>query len=178
VSFRAIAERARAHIAANAKPKISNCGCAHAAPAAATKKRVPRGFRYRRLGAIGHHAIWLVSGRTVRDELDVDFTTGGNPARYPTYVPKGEIWIEATMSPADVAATIVHELVELEAMTTGGLTYGRAHPLANVWERMARAKMRKGGATAPRTRAEAVEWAQVFLALTKRKTGTRARAPG
>jgi mannose-6-phosphate isomerase-like protein (cupin superfamily) len=128
-------------------------------------KRIAR-VKDRLVGNIAGHAIWLVSGRTVRDTLDVDFTTGGNPGRY-VYVPDGEIWIEASMSPADVAATIVHELVELAKMLGDHESYDAAHDDANVVEKEARARLRgrskEHRRTAPKTREQAVAWARRFL---------------
>ena len=115
-------------------------------------------LRDRVIGELEGHAVWLVAGRVVRDCVDVDFTTGGNPERY-RYVPRGEIWIEATMSPADVAATIVHECVEIVAMRAGN-RYGPAHEVANVAERAARRELL---GDAPRSRDDAVRWAHTFL---------------
>jgi hypothetical protein len=104
--------------------------------------------------------VWLVHGRLVRDRIDVDFTMGGNPARYPRYVPSGELWIDAVLSPRDVAATVVHEVVETIAMQRGGLRYGRAHDLANVEERDVREELE---ATHVPSRAAAFAWARRYL---------------
>jgi len=113
----------------------------------------------RHLGRLGDFDVWLVHGRLVRDEIEVDFTMGGNPLRYPTFVPPWEIWIDAALGSKDVAATIVHELVETYAMRKG-MRYGSAHDVANVAEKDARLLLRRekvGG------RAGAVRWAHRFL---------------
>lgn len=114
------------------------------------------GIRDRQIGEVKGLTVWLVSGRVIRDHVDVDFTTGGNHGRY-GYVPEGELWIEATLSPADVAATTVHEASELVLMRLG---YEKAHAEANGWEKKARRKL-LGARLA--TREAAVEWAADFL---------------
>jgi hypothetical protein len=76
----------------------------------------------------GMHA-WLVDGVRIRNELDIDFIGGGNPARY-AYIPLGEIWIDQCTAPADRGAYLVHEVVECLAMQAG-TEYEVAHARAN-----------------------------------------------
>ena len=113
--------------------------------------------------------VWLVHGRLVRDRIDVDFTMGGNPARYPRYVPSGELWIDAVLSPRDVAATVVHEVVETLAMQRGGLSYGRAHGLATAEE--ARACAARGRARPPSRRTRDGRRAKGLTAHTAARRG-------
>jgi hypothetical protein len=88
------------------------------------------------LGKLFGQLVYAIDGEHIRGTVDVDFVEGGNHARY-AYVPAGEIWVEKTMSPLDVAATVLHELTELTLMARG-MDYEEAHDHANVPERMFR----------------------------------------
>lgn len=89
------------------------------------------------LGRVDGVQIYLVSGERVRDEIDVDFTEGGNDAVY-TYVPAGEVWIDDAAHALDRTATALHELVERDLMLRRGLSYDEAHDAANERERALR----------------------------------------
>ena len=79
--------------------------------------------------------IWLVNGKWVRDNIDVDFTEGGHALRY-DYIPYGEIWIDnANIDEADYI--IEHEIYERGRMAAD-VKYSQAHDEANVVERRAR----------------------------------------
>jgi len=97
-------------------------------------------IRRTRYGVIHGMSVWSVDGAAVRSELDLDFTIGGNPARY-LYVPNGEIWVESWLSPVDAAATMVHEWTETRAMHLGE-TYSKAHDRADRAESAFRAELR------------------------------------
>lgn len=86
------------------------------------------------LGRVADASIYLVDGETVRDEIDVDFTNGGNEARY-HYVPRSEIWIDDAQHALDRTATALHELVERDLMLRHGMSYDAAHDAANGHER-------------------------------------------
>jgi hypothetical protein len=92
-----------------------------------------------KLGKLDGFQIWGVDGELVRDTIDIDFTIGGNGARY-GYIPEDEIWVESELETPDAAATSLHELTELRAMRDRGLTYEQAHAQANIAE----SKMRAG----------------------------------
>lgn len=98
-----------------------------------------RELRTAPLGEIDGQKIYAVDAETIRNGPDIDFTTGGNPSRY-RYVPPGEVWIENTLSPTDMAPTIVHELVEAKLMR-GGMSYDDAHDRANAYEKTLRAQI-------------------------------------
>ena len=91
--------------------------------------------RLRRLGYVTGLPVYLVSGEQVRNEIDLDFTQGGNEAAYPNYVPAGEIWIDDAMHVIDRIATIFHEIVERNLMLYGGVDYDDAHDTALERER-------------------------------------------
>ena len=84
-------------------------------------------------GSILGMTIWAVDGEIVRNEIDIDFTTGGNPARY-RYIPNNEIWIESTLKPKDFASVVMHESFEYIMMKYYGLSYDDAHDKANGFE--------------------------------------------
>lgn len=86
--------------------------------------------RIRRLGHVTGLPVYLVSGERVRNDIDIDFTQGGNEAAYPGYVPAREIWIDDAMHVLDRIATIFHEIVERNLVLYGGLNYDKAHDIA------------------------------------------------
>jgi hypothetical protein len=90
----------------------------------------PQSPRIRKLGFVTGLPVYLVSGETVRNEIDIDFTQGGNEAAYPGYVPANEIWIDDAMHALDRIATIFHEIVERNLVLYGGMNYDRAHEIA------------------------------------------------
>lgn len=94
----------------------------------------------RPLARIAGYKVYAVDGAAVRNLVHVDFTTGGNPGRY-TYVPEGEVWVERVLEPADMAASLLHELVEAVLMQEGGLDYDEAHEEASAVESALRARM-------------------------------------
>jgi hypothetical protein len=97
-----------------------------------------------RLGRAGGIDVYLVHGRAVRDRAYVHFTMGGHPRRY-RFIPPGEVWIDDAVAPAERAAIVHHELVELELMEGEGLGYHDAHERASASERSFR---RRGGRAA------------------------------
>lgn len=86
--------------------------------------------RIRLLGHVTGLPVYLVSGEQVRNQIDIDFTQGGNEAAYPGYVPAGEIWIDDAMHALDRIATIFHEIVERNLVLYGGVDYDEAHEIA------------------------------------------------
>lgn len=86
------------------------------------------------LFTLKNYKIYLVDAEEIRDQIDIDFTQGGNPSRY-TYVPNDEIWIEETLSAHDIAATILHEIIECFLMKKDKLSYDNAHDKAAKIER-------------------------------------------
>ena len=91
--------------------------------------------RTRYLGKIAGLSVYLVSGVSVRNNTDIDFTCGGNEAVYPSYVPPGEIWLDDAAGPLDRTATALHEIVERDQMMRFGKSYDDAHEVASATER-------------------------------------------
>ena len=80
--------------------------------------------------------VWIVDGAKVRRELYTDFLFGGNDGRY-KFIPKGEIWIDNSISVEEAEFTILHEITECELIRQG-MTYTKAHELATLEELKAR----------------------------------------
>lgn len=78
------------------------------------------------------YKVMAVDGDWLRN-IDIDFVAGGNPARY-SYVPLDELWVEKVYEGHDREATILHELVECEAMMNHKLSYDDAHDVASLFE--------------------------------------------
>lgn len=97
--------------------------------------------RLRCLGSCTGLVVYLVDGELVRNDLDIDFTCGGNEAVYPNYVPRSEIWIDNALSPLDRTATALHEIVERDLMMSKGWSYDRAHDAASARERVFRKEL-------------------------------------
>jgi hypothetical protein len=80
----------------------------------------------------GPFTIFLVDGRLVRSNFDINFTEGGHDLVY-TYVPKNEIWLDNDLSPGELPFILLHELFERSLMAKG-LTYNQAHRHASKLE--------------------------------------------
>ena len=95
-----------------------------------------------KIGVILGSQIYMVNDEIIRDELDIDFTIGGNPCRY-LYIPMNEIWISMYLSPSDYSGVIVHEMVESLLMKKG-FSYDSSHNKANIFEYKLRKKIDVG----------------------------------
>ena len=91
----------------------------------------------------GDLTAWLVDGRYIRDNIWLDFTEGGNDEVYggadpdkPSFIPKGEIWIDNN-NLAEAPYILLHELTERNNMQDGE-DYDQAHEAANTAEQKAR----------------------------------------
>lgn len=105
-------------------------------------------IRKKQIGKIGGRKVMLVDGNEVRNRIDIDFVSGGNPARY-GYVPDDEIWIEKSLDRRERAPTILHEVTEERLMRTKGLSYGEAHDRASATEARLRRRMGARGSSDP-----------------------------
>lgn len=90
----------------------------------------------------------LVDGAYVRNRFDSDFAQGGNGYRY-SFIPKGEIWIDADLPQDEWPFTALHECEEAEVMRRGkchgaGACYEHAHDRAKAIEDKLRRKLRPG----------------------------------
>jgi len=82
--------------------------------------------------------LYLVDGEQVRKDK-IMFVSGGHGYVY-DWIPKDEVWIDDNQKdkPADMEATIKHELFEIGKMRDEGLDYESAHELANKMEKKVR----------------------------------------
>lgn len=100
--------------------------------------------RIKSLGKIGPDdcEVFLVDGKKVRDDWNVEFVLGGHSRVGPEYgdsIPEGEIWVEDTGDPQDLAANVVHEIVERIFMKFAGVEdYEEAHQNASSIEEFLR----------------------------------------
>lgn len=99
--------------------------------------------RLKYLGKVAGLSIYLVDGAKIRNEIDIDFTCGGNEAVYPSYNPPGEIWLDDAAGPLDRTATALHEIVERDQMMRFGKNYEDAHEVASATERPFRRELTK-----------------------------------
>ena len=102
-------------------------------------KNIPKKFLKYHKG----YKIFVVDGNYIRNNIDIDFVGGGNPARY-QYVPDGELWIEklSNNEESDIEGFIEHEYTECERMINKGETYSQAHDKASKVEKKIRSKYR------------------------------------
>lgn len=105
------------------------------------------------------YAICPMIGEVVRNHIDIDYTTGGNPGRY-RYVPSDELWIEDFFSNAEFAAVFVHEFIETLLMQIEKMNYDDAHDEANRQEKKFRAWLLRG---VVETREQGIELAVDWL---------------
>jgi len=109
-------------------------------PGPALPAEVQRAARREKLGEDDDgREIWLIDGRAVRDLAYVDFTLGGHGFRY-RFIPRREIWLDDAVRPSERPFILHHELVELDLMANGGLSYDLAHARAS----RAEISLRKG----------------------------------
>ena len=124
-------------------------------PAWAGAGEPPRLMVWRKVGDV---VFWLVDGPRIRSTPEyncaivqhighgghaqpfaaVDFTNGGNDARYP-WIPPLEVWIDSAVSFEECGFIAVHEAVERYWMLEGK-TYGEAHEIASRIEARLRAE--------------------------------------
>jgi hypothetical protein len=97
-------------------------------------------IRLRSVAKIGGYSVWTVDGEAIRNRVHIDFTTGGNPGRY-TYVPEGEVWVEKVLTPTDMSASLLHELVETVLMEQARWSYDDAHEAASGVEKALRSQL-------------------------------------
>jgi len=78
---------------------------------------------------IGSISIYLVSGRDVRDHLDVEFCCAGNDCAY-SYLPKETLWFDTDFS-KELIPLLFHEMVERNKVLDHE-NYFQAHEESNA----------------------------------------------
>jgi uncharacterized membrane protein (UPF0127 family) len=97
-------------------------------------ENVLSGIKLTNLGKVKNFNIWVVNGKYIRDNIDIDFTTGGNPGRY-EYIPENEIWIDNSVEQDEIEDDVLHEIDECLNMEIKGETYDKAHDEASGLEK-------------------------------------------
>lgn len=80
--------------------------------------------------------VYYLDGAAVRKFLDPEFVQGGHWLVY-SYIPKDQLWIDATMDFRDWEHVLIHEKTELGLMAQG-LIYEEAHKIATRVEKSSR----------------------------------------
>lgn len=75
--------------------------------------------------------VFAVSDDFIKINMYDDFTEGGNWEAYPEFVPKGEVWVADDKNAENTKDIITHELTEVRLMQMDGMTYDKAHVIAN-----------------------------------------------
>ena len=88
--------------------------------------------------------VFAVDDNFVKVNLDDDWTEGGNWEAYPSFVPKGEVWVASDKSPENIKGIITHELTEVRLMQMDKMKYDKAHVIANRVEMNQRVKDNPG----------------------------------
>jgi len=83
------------------------------------------------------YKICIVDGPLIRQNIYPEFLYGGNEQRY-LFNPKGEIWIDNSISVEEYRYTVAHELNERHLMAKFGYTYSSAHDSSLKIERKMR----------------------------------------
>jgi len=87
--------------------------------------------------------IFLVNDSYVRNTYSSDFVQGDNHYHSPKFVPKGELWLDATMPEEEWPFVAFHECHEAEDMKRG-MDYETAHDKAQKLEDKFRRMHRPG----------------------------------
>ncbi|MBI3963806.1 MAG: hypothetical protein HY341_02290 [Candidatus Kerfeldbacteria bacterium] len=74
----------------------------------------------------------------VRQYLDPDFIFGGHALVY-SYIPSGELWLDALQDPREAPYHLLHERTEYTLMRKG-VPYDSAHDLATAADKAERRK--------------------------------------
>jgi phage portal protein BeeE len=82
------------------------------------------------LGVVDGYNVMLVDGDQVKVEHEIDFIEGGNPFRYPAFIPEGEFWLDSNAAAHNRPFILYHEAWESRLMSTG-MSYDEAHKRAN-----------------------------------------------
>jgi len=81
--------------------------------------------------------VWIVNGKYIRDNIDMEFTNFGQPLDFPI-IPKNELWIDKEYSGKEDRFFIAHMLAEHRLMSQGK-TFDQARKYANRIEMKERA---------------------------------------
>lgn len=105
----------------------------------ASTQDVPKGEK-RQIAIIGDVRVMIVDGNWVKINCnEPDFVEGGNDAYY-KFIPKGEVWVDATLDANVHKYVAYHELIERYLMIFHKMKYEDAHEIANDIEMSVRSQ--------------------------------------
>ena len=91
------------------------------------------------LRKIGNLTVWIVDGKYIRDNIDVEFTNFAQHYRFPKFIPKNELWIGKEVKQHDQSFYVTHLLEEFKQMDSGK-DYDTALKIADRKEKASRKK--------------------------------------
>lgn len=92
----------------------------------------------KQISTVSDIKVWLVDGRYIRDNIDVEFPNFGQHYRF-NYIPKDEFWIDQRETTGEESFYIEHLLIEHKHMAQGA-SYEDAITKANSAEKRMRKK--------------------------------------
>lgn len=92
----------------------------------------------KRFGKVSDFNVWIVDGKYIRDNIDVDFVNYGQHYRY-RFIPKNEFWIEKERVPGE-AHFYIKPLVAEYRLMKKGVSYNHASNKSEAIEKRERKK--------------------------------------
>ncbi len=86
----------------------------------------------KKFAKISNFTVWIVDGKYIRDNIDIDFVTYGQHYKY-KFIPKDEFWIDKEKYPWEAHFYLKPLLVEYKLMSEG-VKYEDAMDRANIAE--------------------------------------------
>jgi hypothetical protein len=72
----------------------------------------------KKFGKVSNFTVWIVDGKYIRDNIDIDFVNYGQHYRY-KFIPKNEFWIDKERHPGESHFYLKPLLVEYKLMKKG-----------------------------------------------------------
>jgi frataxin-like iron-binding protein CyaY len=94
----------------------------------------------KKLGNFSGFKIWIIDGKYVRDNLNIEFTNFGQSLDF-KFIPKNELWIDKEYSGDESRFFLANMLAEYKSMKNG-MNFETARKYANLIEKRERANSR------------------------------------
>lgn len=92
----------------------------------------------KRFGKVSNFNVWIVDGKYIRDNIDVDFVNYGQHYRY-RFIPKDEFWIDRERYPGE-SHFYIKPLINEYRMMKKGISYRKASTKSENIEKRERKK--------------------------------------
>ncbi len=92
----------------------------------------------KKISKISDFTVWIVDGKYIRDNIDIEFTNYGQHYRF-KFIPKNEFWIDKMRTKGEEKFYIIHLLNENKSMSKG-MSYPKAIDKADEIEKKERIK--------------------------------------